>query len=136
MLKILPDESIALAGVVADTDAANLASVISDTEPRYTFFSYRRNTTTTGGQEGAGAGSVVFIYTCPSGSKIKERMVYASMRMAVLEMVGREGGVVVGRKIEASNPAEITAELVAEEVEEVKPEVKQGFARPKRPGKR
>lgn len=39
-------------------------------------------------------------------------------------------------QIEASSPSEITAELVAEEVDEMKPEVKQGFARPKRPGKR
>ncbi|KAL8636184.1 MAG: hypothetical protein Q9228_006398, partial [Teloschistes exilis] len=128
--KINADESIALAGV-ADTDAANLASVISDTEPRYSFFGYQHDTT--GGQE---MWSVVFIYTCPSGSKIKERMTYASMRMAMLEMASREGGFVVARKIEASSPAEITAELVAEEVDEVKPEVKQGFARPKRPGKR
>ncbi|KAL8686203.1 MAG: hypothetical protein Q9218_007271, partial [Villophora microphyllina] len=121
-------ESIELAGV-SDTDAAGLATAISGTEPRYTFFRYTHDAN---GQE---TSSIVFIYTCPSGSKIKERMVYASMRMAVLEMASREGGFEVVKRIEASNPAEITAEVLAEEFQ-VKQEVKQGFARPKRPGKR
>ncbi len=38
---------------------------------------------------------MVFIYTCPSGSKVKERMVYASSRAGVLAAARNEAGLAV-----------------------------------------
>lgn len=64
-------ETIELAGM-SSTDAAGLASEISDSEPRYSFFRYSDD-----GQESP----IIFIYTCPSGSKIKERMLYATSKL-------------------------------------------------------
>ncbi|KAL9024946.1 MAG: hypothetical protein Q9196_006138 [Gyalolechia fulgens] len=85
--------------------------------------------------DGGQKSSIVFIYTCPAGSKVKERMVYASFKKMVMDAASAEGGFEVAKKLEASSPSEITPEVIAEEVQP-KAEQKQGFARPKRPGKR
>lgn len=42
---------------------------------------------------------IVFIYTCPSGSKVKERMVYASFKKVVMDAASREGGFEVAKKV-------------------------------------
>ncbi|CAO1603451.1 Twinfilin-1 [Xanthoria calcicola] len=133
MLKIDQDEHLALAGV-EDVDIKDLATAISDTEPRYSFFRYRHDvqdeqqpTTTTH--------PIIFIYTCPAASKVKERMIYASFKGMVLETANVEAGLEIAKKLEASSPAEITPEMLGAEFQP-RQEQKQGFARPKRPGKR
>ena len=73
--------------------AQELASAISDTEPRYSFFRY---THTFDGQEQA---PVVFIYTCPSGSKIKERMLYASSRAGIISTAESEAALKITKKV-------------------------------------
>ncbi|KAL8867804.1 MAG: hypothetical protein Q9174_005421 [Haloplaca sp. 1 TL-2023] len=57
------------------------------------------------------------------------------MKRTVMDAATSEGGFEIVKKFEASSPAEITPEMIAEEFQP-KREVKQGFARPKRPGKR
>ncbi|KAI4243933.1 MAG: hypothetical protein L6R42_010602, partial [Xanthoria sp. 1 TBL-2021] len=79
--------------------------------------------------------SIIFIYTCPSGSKVKERMIYASFKKVVMETASAEAGFEIAKKLEASSPAEITPEMIGEEFQP-RQEQKQEFARPKRPGKR
>ncbi|KAI4133275.1 MAG: hypothetical protein LQ338_000333 [Usnochroma carphineum] len=126
--KIEADESVALAGT-EETDVTELASKISDTEPRYSFLRYTHEV------DGRQESPIVFIYTCPAGSKIKERMIYASFKQHVLDAASQEGGFKVAKKLEASSPSEITPETIEEEFHP-KQEQKQGFARPKRPGRR
>lgn len=75
----------------SSTDADGLASAISNTEPRYSFFRYQ--------VEGSKESPIVFIYTCPSGSKIKERMVYASTKQGFLATMGSEMGVEIAKKV-------------------------------------
>ncbi len=111
------------------TDAEGLSSAISATEPRYTFFRYKHTL------EGAEQSPVVFIYTCPSGSRIKERMVYASMKQGFLAAASSTLGTETVKKLEASSPSEITVATLEEEFRP-KLEQKQGFSRPKKPGKR
>lgn len=41
----------------------------------------------------------MFIYTCPPGSTIKERMLYASCRAAVVSTVENECGLKIDRKV-------------------------------------
>lgn len=91
--KIDPDESVVLAGV-EETDLAGLASTISDTEPRYSFFRYTH--AMDGTEENS---SVVFIYTCPPASKVKERMVYASFKKMVMDAASQAGGFEVAKKV-------------------------------------
>lgn len=82
-------ETIELAGT-SSTDAAGLAGEISEQEPRYSFFRY-----SDGGEESA----IIFIYTCPSGSKIKERMLYATSKLTFVKAVEDEAGLNVVKRV-------------------------------------
>ncbi|KAK0511462.1 hypothetical protein JMJ35_006035 [Cladonia borealis] len=121
-------ETIELAST-SSASSSSLSSAISESEPRYTFFKYTHNLS------GSSESPVVFIYTCPSGSKIKERMIYASTKQGFVSGVGGEFGIDVAKKIEVSHPSELTPEILEEEFRP-KQETKQAFSRPKRPGRR
>lgn len=71
-------------------DPSALAQVISVEAPRYTFFLFKL-------EENEEA--LVFIYTCPAAAKIKERMLYASCRAAVVAEAEGLTGLKVARKV-------------------------------------
>lgn len=124
----IPTETIHLDTTTSATPST-LSTSISKTEPRYAF--YRHTSPSTN------ASSIVFISTCPSGSKVKERMLYAASRNGIIHQVAPEAGITVTKKLEAGDPDEVTEAVVLEEVEgKEKVEVKKGFDRPKRPGRR
>ena len=85
-------ETIELAET-STTEVEGLSSIISDTDPRYSFFRFSYN------QEGFEQAPIIFIYTCPAGSKIKERMVYATSRAGVVLMAIHEAGLEVVKKV-------------------------------------
>lgn len=116
-------ETLHLDTTATNVSPSNVHSSISSNEPRYSFYSYP-------GQEG-----VIFMYSCPTGSKIKERMVYAASRSRILAIAEQEAGLTIVKKLEATNPDEWTEDVFASEFAEKKVENK-GFARPKRPGRR
>ncbi|KAF4548737.1 putative cofilin/tropomyosin-type actin-binding protein [Elsinoe fawcettii] len=99
---------------------------VSAEEPRYTFYAFRP-----AGEEV----KVVFLYTCPSGSKIKERMVYAASRITVVKMAEQELGLTIAKRLEGSSPADFPEDVIRAEFVQ-KQEESKGFARPKRPGRR
>lgn len=85
-------------------------------------------------------GAATFIYTCPSGSKVKERMVYAVNRKSVAK-IARDLGIEIGKEIEGTDGEEVVQEIeengedqasVAKERLVTKPR----FNRPKAPGRR
>ncbi|KAH6625565.1 hypothetical protein C7974DRAFT_396303 [Boeremia exigua] len=110
---------------VSSTTPAGLAAAIDAREPRYSF--YRHDDA---------AQSIVFISTCPSAAKIKERMLYAASRGNVVSLAQGEGGLTVAKRLEATNPEEVTEQVILDEFAAEKVEVKQGFSKPKRPGRR
>ncbi|KAI9780459.1 MAG: Twinfilin-1 [Geoglossum umbratile] len=110
------------------TDADGLATAISDQDPRYSFFRYSHDF------EGKAEVPILFIYTCPTGSKVKERMLYASCRGGVIVAAG-DAGLTIAKKMEATSPLEITGTTIEEEFHP-KREEKVAFSRPKRPGRR
>jgi twinfilin-like protein len=138
----VPTETIKLAGTDSNVSASSIASKISESSPRYSFYHY------------PGSDVVLFLYTCPSGSSIRERMLYASTRRGAIQL-GEIEGVKVTKKvrrqsvsdkfmtlmifriqIEGSSPEEITEARLHEEVNPPQDEgPKKGFARPKRPGR-
>ncbi|KAI9773621.1 MAG: Twinfilin-1 [Geoglossum simile] len=120
-------ETVDLAGTTM-TDADGLATAISDQDPRYSFFRYSHNV------EGEADSSILFVYTCPTGSKVKERMLYASCRGGVVVAAG-DAGLTIAKKMEATSPLEITGAAIEEEFRP-KREEKVAFSRPKRPGRR
>lgn len=123
----IESEALVLRSVLKDVQPADLGKQISGIEPTYTFYRY------------PGTSGVLFIYTCPSGSKIKDRMVYASSR-AFVPLIAKDLGVDVVKRLEFGSPEEVTAEALREVVEpkgeEPSGRAGGGFARPKRPGKR
>lgn len=110
---------------------SELTSAISATEPRFTFY---RFTHTHAGQEES---PLLFFYTCPvtAGNKaIKNRMLYPLMKRAVLDVAEKEAGLKLDKRFEVEEPAEITEQSVLDDLHP-KAAVRQGFSRPKRPGR-
>jgi twinfilin-like protein len=107
-----------------------IAGAIDSSSPRFIFYRHDAGPTN----------PILFISTCPSASKIRERMLFAASRNVVIQYALKEAGITIAKRLEVSNPDEITEKLIEEEIgesgkEEV-PVAKSGFARPKRPGKR
>lgn len=107
------------------TTPATLSLEIDTKEPRYAF--YRHNDAN---------GSIVFISTCPSGAKIRERMLYAASRGNVVSLAQNEGGLKVVKKLEAGDPVEVSEQVILEEFKVEEKVESKGFAKPKRPGRR
>ena len=131
--KIDPDtESVQLVpSNSAPSSIADIPKIVSDTEPRFTFYRFAHT------NNGADSAPILFFYTCPAtaGNKaIKNRMLYPLMKRAVLEIAERECGVTPEKRFDVEGPAEITEEVVMNELHP-KVQARQGFSRPKRPGR-
>lgn len=77
ILNINSSEELVLASKKSDVQVSNLVDVVQDAvgeksaSPSYILFGY-------------GPGKVAFIYLCPSGSKVRERMLYAANKQGLL----------------------------------------------------
>ncbi|KIJ17140.1 hypothetical protein PAXINDRAFT_167919 [Paxillus involutus ATCC 200175] len=126
-------------------DVNALSSKIPSSEPSYSLFAWKNSYSATGRD-------IVFIYSCPSASPIKSRMVYSSGALIffrkVKSLLGDESGFVLAqRKIETSDPKELTEAFLKEELDLGNSDGNGGgnnnprsggkpFARPKGPGRR
>lgn len=110
---------------------SELSQTISSTEPRFTIYRYVHT------HDGTEQSPVLFFYTCPAntGNKsIKNRMLYPLMKRAVLTIAESEAGLKLEKKFEVEDPSEITEQSVLEDLHP-KVTTRQGFSRPKRPGR-
>ncbi|KAF2100525.1 actin depolymerizing protein [Rhizodiscina lignyota] len=131
-LKIdVPTETIVIESVTSGVSPDALASNISSTDPRYSFYSHSYTDPATSESKSA----IIFLYTCPTAAKIKERMIYASSRQSTSILAERGAGLSIAKKLEASDPSDITAETIEAEFAP-KVEAKSTFSKPKRPGRR
>ena len=127
----LPDETLRLESKTDGVQPAEVAGLIDAREPRFAFYSHPQ-----------GGKRVLFLYTCPAASRIKERMVYSTSESWTRTVAERDAGIVVAKSLEATDPSELTAEVLdvgGEAAGDVPAETKAGaggFARPKRPGRR
>ncbi|KAJ5488631.1 hypothetical protein N7539_003521 [Penicillium diatomitis] len=122
-LTVSPTETITLADKQTDVQPGSVAGHISSSSPRYSFYHF------------PGSDVVIFIYTCPTGSSIRERMLHASSRRNAITIAEAEGHKIT-KKIEASGPDEITGDRLKEEVQPAQDSgPARGFARPRRPGR-
>ena len=132
----LPDETIRLDSCTDNISPDGIGATISAEEPRYSFYSHPA--------AGEGDPVILFIYTCPSGSRIKERMVYSSGKSFMRIVAQRDAGIAVTKSLEESEPSELTVEVLGGSTTaegrdtpgESTPIGGGGFARPKRPGRR
>ncbi|KAK7548197.1 twinfilin-1 [Phyllosticta citricarpa] len=128
-LKIdVPTETIILVSSTAGATAGALSTSIAADEPRYTF--YRHKTASSDAPA-----PILFIYTCPGTSKVKERMVYAASRGFVVSLAETTAQLPIAKRLEFSSPEDIGPDAIDEEFAP-KEEKKMGFAKPKRPGRR
>lgn len=108
-----------------------LSQAISPNEPRFTFYRFTHT------HNGTEQSPVLFFYTCPvtPGTKaIKFRMMYPLMKRSVLEVAEREAGLKLEKRFEVEEPSEITEQSVLDDLHP-KVTARQGFSRPKRPGR-
>ena len=75
----IPTEKIVLADSKSGVEPNSVATHISSSSPRYSFYHY------------PGSDVVIFVYTCPTGSSIKERMLHASSRRNAITVAEQEG---------------------------------------------
>lgn len=75
----IPTETIKLADSDSSVSPASLSGRLPESSPRYTLYHY------------PDSDAIIFIYTCPSGSSIKERMLYASTRRVAIDIAEAEG---------------------------------------------
>jgi twinfilin-like protein len=107
-----------------------VGKLISPTEPRYSFYSLPN----------APEPQIVFIYTCPTQSKIKERMVYSTSKSWTRIVAERDAGITIAKSLEATEPNELEADAFGEvapaEPAAAESTSRAAFSRPKRPGRR
>lgn len=106
-----------------EVDIDSLEAAIPSDAPRYTFYAYVHE------YEGEGITTQCFIYTCPSSSKVKERMLYSSNRQSVTMSVSYK----VDLKYESET---LDLEDLKQRIHPAKVSSSAGFSRPKRPGKK
>ncbi|KAK4051460.1 Twinfilin-1 [Microbotryomycetes sp. JL201] len=90
-------------------------------------------------------GGIVFIYCCPPTSPVKSRLLYSSSTSAAVAQAKAFGADVV-KKLETSDPDEVTDEYVAQELSSLSTNAhsptplpqddKPAFSRPARPGRK
>ena len=140
LMQCIEDEKFELAAANSVSKGEEIKDIVFEEEPRFTFFRFTHDYK---GEQVSPIGISfmlyayeVFIYSCPSSSTVKHRMVYASSRKAILALAA-ELGVDAEIKIETSDVNELTLSYLKKEmhgVEEV--EEKKTFARPRGPPKR
>lgn len=121
-------ETLELLETEPGAQPATFVTDVPGARPSYSFYRY------------PGTEETVFLYTCPGGSKVKERMIYASARASVLYAAKNEG-VNVTKRLEQGDAGEVTEQRLADEVglgsaASTSTTSRQGFAKPKRPGRR
>ena len=112
----------------AEASPGTLATLVSSTKPTYSFYKHTN-------------GSVLFIYCCPAGCSVKERMTYAASARSVPLMAEKEANLSVTQKMEVSGTDEMSEKDIIRDIEPEKAASSSGgqgssFARPKRPGRR
>jgi twinfilin len=137
----LPDETLQLDSSTDNVAPDAVSRSIEAKEPRYSFYSHPNSSSENGEPQ------IVFIYTCPTGSKIKERMIYSTGKSWTRTVAERDAGLAISKSLEATEPTEITPDAFATETAasaaqggedsgRSTPAGGSGFARPKRPGRR
>ncbi|KAH8106779.1 actin depolymerizing protein [Cristinia sonorae] len=147
VLSLDSQETVVLQNVVSGCAADTVGSSLPPSNPCYAFFSWPQSITSPPRR------IIVFIYSCPSTSPVKSRMVYSTGFLsthrggkAILEDAAQH---LVERKIETSDPKELNEEFFKFELgltasqstpggsgSSTPIEANKTFARPKGPGRK
>ncbi|GAO48793.1 actin depolymerizing protein [Saitoella complicata NRRL Y-17804] len=128
----LENETVELASEETIGSADDLKSAIDSTSPRYSFYAWPHTNPTTS----QSTTSTIFIYTCPTSSKVKERMIYSSTRNFVVVNAEKEAGLVIVKKIEANELEDVGEKELMGEIYPKAEGEKKAFSRPRAPGRK
>jgi len=107
-----------------------LKGMISDSEPRYIFFHFDYE------HQGEGeTRKTVFIYSCPTKSKVKQRMLASASKSHVLSTATASGTLKIETSLEISDVADLSHEFLVKYIHPPKEESSNKFSKPKRPGR-
>lgn len=126
---------------ILDAEIEDLPKHIPASEPSYAFFAWHH----TLGSEARR--DIVFIYSCPSSSPVKHRMLYSSGVNVAVKQARDMGVPVATKRVETSEPGEIDAESVlatlgldanaaASKASTPSVQSERAFARPKGPSRK
>ncbi|CDO72895.1 hypothetical protein BN946_scf185002.g80 [Trametes cinnabarina] len=148
VLSIDPATETLLLSSTQEIDVSGLGNAIPATDPSYAFFAWPHSLTSPPRRE------IVPIYSCPSASPVRHRMLYSSAVLSVVndvkELLSSSGSTstLASRKVETSDPLELdekyliselglgSAGAPAQGVQAEASDIKPKFARPKGPGRK
>jgi len=124
----LADEKFEVDSQMQQCDKDSVGDQLSKTEPRFTFWNY--NHTWNDEQQTV----CYFIYSCPTESKVKERMKYSSSKATILQYA-KECGIILGNtSIEVSDVKDVTGDFLHEYIHP-KVQEEKTFKKPMKPGR-
>ncbi|KAI9030979.1 hypothetical protein CLU79DRAFT_802471 [Phycomyces nitens] len=86
-----------------------LKDQIPSNAPRFTFYVFEHE------HAGETKEAIVFVYTCPPSSKIREKMLYSSSKSSVVTGTS-ETALKIAKKYETSDPSDVTSEYLLEDL--------------------
>lgn len=112
-------------------EVGSLAAEVPTDSARYHVFWFRHT------HEGDYTESAVFVYSMPGYKcSIKERMLFSSCKSPLVDMLERDIGIPLAKKLEIDDPSELTEEFIYDEVHPKVNVARQAFAKPKGPAGR
>lgn len=124
----LQKETIELADSCSITDLSQLVQKVPEKIPSYHLFRWKHN------HEDTDFDSVVFIYCCPTGSPVKARMLYSTVKSTAVNYASSHK-VEPSQKIEITSGDEWTEKLMVDYLHPVVEKKENTFTRPKKPGR-
>jgi len=124
----IPKESIELADSANIHDLSELPGKVPSKIPSYHLFRWKHS------HEGNDHDSIVFIYCCPTGSAVKARMLYSTVKStAVTYAINHQ--LDPKQKIEITEGSEWNEKLMSDYLHPPTEKKESNFNRPKKPGK-
>lgn len=109
-----------------------LKQMIADNEPRYIFFHFEYEHEEA---EDSKNKKTIFIYSCPTKSKVKQRMLASASKSHVLSTVTASDTVKIEASLEISDVSDLTHDFLVKYLHPPKQESITKFSKPKRPGR-
>jgi len=120
-------ETVELASA-KNTTLETIKSELPVDEPRFTLFNYQHTF------ENTPYNQTVFIYYCPDSAKVKLKMLYSTVK-AVVTGAAEDLGLKIEKKVEITEPTEITEKQLNSELHQAGPTANTRIEKPRPTGK-
>jgi len=115
-------------GSSSNIEIGEIGNAFPPSEARFHFFAYKHE------YEGQKLTSVIFVYSCPNGTPVKQRMLYSTTKSAATDSATGLGIEII-KKYEVNTPEELAEQTIYDDIHPPKVEEKKAFSKPTKPGK-